>query len=310
MSGRTTRTTPRIDPRWIRHDAHLWIQPNIARWMKPGVDPADVIPALARDRAQKEAARERARAAEDAAFDTWIEGERRLLAAMREELNEINAEMARRRGLAEQTKYSPNQPRVPRGDSRGGQWTDGGTGGSIVKPVGNIDAGNVSGSSELGDLFQIKPDDPRIDGVQLAGDPIDLLEQERRGGHPISEHAGKTYDYLKSRSRDEARRTLERGDYFEGVSVGSFTSVQSANRLVNSTISEKDNQDKIDQRIRDGDPKVLISKRFKSPTGYEAYLARAHAEPYIRDTFGVEVLIRPDPGSARGWRVHTAYPVR
>jgi hypothetical protein len=144
--------------------------------------------------------------------------------------------------------------------------------------------------------------------VQLAGDPIDLLEQEQRGGHAISEHAGRTYDYLKSRARDGARSTLERGDTFDGFSVGSFTSIQSANRLVNSTIS--DNQDKVDQAMRDGEPRVLISKSFKSPTGYEAYLARAHAEPYIRDTFGVEVVIRPDPGSARGWRVHTAYPVR
>jgi hypothetical protein len=113
--------TPRIDPRWIRHDAHLWIQPNIERWMKPGVDPADVIPALARDRAQKEAARERARAAEDAAFDAWIEGERRVLAAIREELNEINAELARRCRLAEETKYSPDQPRIPKRNPGGGQ---------------------------------------------------------------------------------------------------------------------------------------------------------------------------------------------
>ncbi|HEV7601545.1 MAG TPA: RNase A-like domain-containing protein [Bradyrhizobium sp.] len=89
---------------------------------------------------------------------------------------------------------------------------------------------------------------------------------------------------------------------------GPTPSVQSANRLVNSTIS--DNQDKIDRGIRDGEPFVLISKSFKSPTGYEAYLARAHAEPVIRNTFGVEVVIRPDSGSARGWRVHTAYPAR
>jgi hypothetical protein len=106
--------TPRIDPRWIRHDAHLWIRPDIARFMLPGVDPADVIPALAEKRAQEQAARERARAAEDAAFDAWIEGERRLLAAMRDELNEIKAELARRRRLAEQTKYSPDQPRIPK----------------------------------------------------------------------------------------------------------------------------------------------------------------------------------------------------
>ena len=216
MSQRS-RIAPHIDERWIRHDWQRWIQPDIERWMKPGVDPADVIPALARERAQKEAARERARAAEEAAFDAEIEHERRVLAALKEEMNEVNAEMARwRRSLAEEVKYSPSQPRVPRGDSRGGQWTDGSTGGSIAKPMGNVDVGNVSGSSELGDLFQIKPDDPRIDGAQLAGEPVDLLEQEQRGGHAIGEHAGKTYDYLKSRARDEGRRTLERGDYFDG----------------------------------------------------------------------------------------------
>src|SRR3954464_14104240 len=52
---------PRIDERWIRHDWRMWIRPDIARSMKPGVDPADVIPALARERAQQEAASERAR---------------------------------------------------------------------------------------------------------------------------------------------------------------------------------------------------------------------------------------------------------
>jgi hypothetical protein len=284
--------------RWTRHDAHLWIRHDFARWLPPGADPA-------------EAAKERARAAEDAAFDAWIENERRWIAAIREEVDELKATLARRR--LEEAKYSPSQPRVPAGNPRGGQWTrSGGDGQSpgtgIAQPMGNVELGDVSESSEVGDLFQITPDDTRVDGVQLAGEPVDLLEQEQRGGHAIGEHAGRTYDYLKSRARDNAQNILDRGDDFRGVRVGSFTSVQSANRLVNSTIS--DNQDKIDQGIRDGEPFVLISKSFKSPTGYEAYLARAHAEPVIRDTFGVEVLIRPDPGSARGWRVHTAYPVR
>ncbi len=320
------KLTPRIDERWIRHDWRMWIRPDIARWMKPGVDPADVIPALARERAQKQAAEERARAAEDAALAAEIEHERRAWAALNEEVKELNAEMARwrRRVAEEEAKYSPSQPRVPAGNPRGGQWTDRnggqgtvanpsqdtgqGTEASLAQPMGNVGIGDVSRSSELGDLFRIKPDEARPDGVQLAGDPVDLLEQEQRGGHAIGEHAGMTYDYLKSRARDEARRTLDRGDYFEGQSVGSFTSVQSANRLVNSTIS--DNQDKIDQGLRDGDPAVVVSKRFPSPTGYEAYLARAHAEPVIRDTFGVKVVVYPDPGSARGWRVHTAYPIR
>src|SRR3954470_9984943 len=98
---------PRIDERWIRHDWRLWIRPDIARWMKPGVDPADVSPALARERALKEAARERARAAEDAALAVEIEHERRVLAALNEELKEVNTEMARWRRLADaaEAKY-------------------------------------------------------------------------------------------------------------------------------------------------------------------------------------------------------------
>ena len=37
----------------IRHDWRMWIRPDFARWLKPGVDPADVIPGLARERAQQ-----------------------------------------------------------------------------------------------------------------------------------------------------------------------------------------------------------------------------------------------------------------
>jgi hypothetical protein len=292
--------------RWIRHDAHLWIRHDAARFLPPGMDPADIYPTLAR----------KPDAAKAAAFEAEIAAGHRLLAVLREEVASLRAELARRRAL--DAKYSPTQPRVPAGNPRGGQWTDRsggqgqgesqGQGTSLAQPMGNVDIGGVSGSSELGDLFQIKPDGTRVDGVQLAGEPVDLLEQEQRGGHAISEHVGRTYDDLPSRARENAQNILDRGDDFRGARVGSFTSVQSANRLVNSTIS--DNQDKIDRQIRDGEPQVLISKSFKSPTGYEAYLARAHAEPVIRNTFGVEVLIRPDSESARGWRVHTAYPVR
>jgi hypothetical protein len=233
--------------RWTRHDAHLWIRHDAARWLKPGTDPADVYPELKRQREAAEA-KERARAAEDAAFDAWIENERRWIAAIRAEVDELKAALARRR--LEESKYSPSQPRVPAGNPRGGQWTDRGGGQSTVagssedtgqsqdadltQPRGNIDIGDVSGSSELGDLFHIKPENPRVDGVQLAGKPVDLLEQEQRGGHTISEHADRTYDYLKYRVRENAQNILDRGDDFRGASVGSFTSIQSANRLVNS----------------------------------------------------------------------------
>src|SRR4051812_35411569 len=119
--------TPRIDERWIRHDWWMWIRHDIARWMKPSVDPADVIPALARERATEEARRAR----EDAALAAGIEHERRVLAAINKQMNEVKAEMARwRRRMAEEAKYSPDQPRIPAGDPRGGQWTDQSAGGS------------------------------------------------------------------------------------------------------------------------------------------------------------------------------------
>ena len=160
--------------RWLRHDAHLWIRPDAARWVKPGFDPAEVFPELKRQR----------EAAEDAAFAAKIAASRRFLAALRQEVAELRAEVKRRRELEE--KYSPSQPRVPSGNPRGGQWTDRGGGQSTVagpsqdtgqsqdadltQPMGNIDVGNLTGASELGDLFKIKPRDTRANVVQLAGD--------------------------------------------------------------------------------------------------------------------------------------------
>jgi hypothetical protein len=154
--------------RWLRHDAHLWIRPDAARWVKPGTDPADIYPTLAR----------KPDAAKAAAFEAEIAAEvaagYRLLAVLREEVAELRAELKRQREL--EAKYSPSQPRVPAGNPRGGQWTDRGggqsTGTSLAQPMGNVDVGDVSGSSEVGDLFQIKPRDTRVEGVQVGGDVI------------------------------------------------------------------------------------------------------------------------------------------
>src|ERR1043165_5019525 len=146
--------SPRIDERWIRHDWRMWIRADIARWMKPGVDPADVISALARERARQGGARERACAAEDAALAAEIEHERRALAALNEEVKELNADMAqwRRRVADEEAKYSPSQPRIPKRNPGAGQWTriGGGIGQSpspgTAQPMGNVDIGNLTGS--------------------------------------------------------------------------------------------------------------------------------------------------------------------
>jgi hypothetical protein len=85
--------------RWTRHDAHLWVRPDAARFLPPGMDPAELYPTLAR----------KADAAQAAAFEAEVAAGYRLLAVLREELAELRTELKRRR--LEETKYSPSQPR-------------------------------------------------------------------------------------------------------------------------------------------------------------------------------------------------------
>jgi hypothetical protein len=182
-----------LDERWIRHDWRLWVRPDFARWLKPGVEPADFIPTLARERAlaeEKRAREEAAWAAEDAAFEAWIESERRWLAAINQEMNEVNAEMARwRRRLAEEeAKYSPSQPRVPAGNSRGGQWTDGSTSrGSypLWRSSGSANAAsgaeNQEGYSYDATPSQSATDQPQADGSNGYDDRLAASDKPSPG---------------------------------------------------------------------------------------------------------------------------------
>ena len=69
-------------------------------------------------------------------------------------------------------KYSPNQLRIQAGNPGGGRWTRDGTaaGNRIAQPMGSVDVGDLSGSTEFGDLFQTAPSDVSVDGVQFAGE--------------------------------------------------------------------------------------------------------------------------------------------
>ena len=136
--------------RWMRHDAHLWIRPDAARFLPLGMDPAEVYPALARKP-------DAAKTAAAAAFAAEIEEERRLLDAMREELASIKAELARRRSM--ERKYSPSQPRVPAGNHDGGQWTDRGGGSAGSSGFGSGD-GSQEGSGS--DHLAAKPETSMI----------------------------------------------------------------------------------------------------------------------------------------------------
>jgi hypothetical protein len=169
--------------RWLRHDAHLWIRHDAARWLKPGADPAEVFPELKRRR----------EAAEDAAFAAKIAASRRFLAELRAEVDELKAALARRR--LEEAKYSPDQPRIPKRNPGGGQFTriGGGIGQSpsanIAQPMGNVDVGDLAGSSDAGGLFDIGPGDTSFDGVDLAAD----FNQVGSDGKPVTDVDGTPY---------------------------------------------------------------------------------------------------------------------
>jgi hypothetical protein len=213
---------------------------------------------------------------------------------------------------------------VPAGNPRGGQWTDrnGGQGtvagpsedsgqsqdADITQPMGNVDIGDVSGSSEAGDLFQIKPAANRAEGVQLAageGYPVDLLEDRELGGHAIEGHL-RSDQRLKSDLADRITEAVRKGDSTDDMRQGSFTSLEAANKLVNATIAR--NPEKVDRVVNGGSPKEQLDADFPAPTGREAYARTERSQIYIRDTYGVRVVIVPDARSPKGFRVDTAYP--
>jgi hypothetical protein len=114
-------------------------------------------------------------------------------------------------------------------------------------------------------------------------------------------------EQLERRLRQEADAIIERGDDFEGLALGSFTSLDAATRLVNSTISL--NRAAVDRVVRGEDAYAILGSRFGSVTGFELHLPRYHAEAYHRDTYGVRVFIVRDTHAEKGYRVQSAFPV-
>jgi hypothetical protein len=239
--------------------------------------------------------------------------------------------MKRRREL--EAKYSPSQPRVPAGNPRGGQWTDrnGGQGtvaspsedtgpsqdADLTQPMGNVAIGDVSGSSEVSDLFRIKPDEPRTDAgnssnsiLKVAADDSDRrysvnLREEEARGHTLDEHSRKSDLELEA----EFKRRGYDTPYVSFVPkrLGSFASDESANDLVNRTLER--NKATVDLVASGKLEKAFITARFGSITGREIFRPDPNERYYyFRNTYGVGVDIRHDPGSSRGYRVHTAYP--
>lgn len=87
---------------------------------------------------------------------------------------------------------------------------------------------------------------------------------------------------------------------------GSFPSIQAASKLVSATISK--NPEVVHAVATGVVAREFITANFLSKTGIEAFRRGPFEQPYIRDTFGVGVVIAHDPGSPKGYRIVTAYP--
>ena len=60
----------------------------------------------------------------------------------------------------------------------------------------------------------------------------------------------------------------------------------------------EDNKETVDMVASGQEQRAWIEKRFGFVTGKEAFRPSADAEPYIRDTYGVRVVLQHDAGKA------------
>ncbi|MHC0054840.1 RNase A-like domain-containing protein [Actibacterium sp. D379-3] len=140
-----------------------------------------------------------------------------------------------------------------------------------------------------------------------GGYPLqDLSEHETEGGHTIALHVGKSEEFLLR---------VVRTDQAPGLFVsqfrrrhGSFPSVQAAQRLTNSNLSQNAlivNAVATGQRRR-----AFITSAFSSATGIEAYRTgpSASAPVIVRPTFGVGTVIEYAPDMPNGFIIITSYP--
>ena len=166
--------------------------------------------------------------------------------------------------------FDPAQPRDDHG-----RWTRGGWGGAANVQVAQNDA---------------------------SFGQIDLLQEEVFGGHTIERHVGKSDEYLKRRVF-----AFQNGDGRDPpFKAGTFSSLSSANKLVNSVLAQFPLSV---AAVASGlMPDELLVTTFGSPTGRQAVAVSRLSSIFIDDTFSIKVFIIHDPFFPRGFRVHTAYP--
>ena len=143
---------------------------------------------------------------------------------------------------------------------------------------------------------------PTGDGYPLQ----DLLEHEAGGGHTFSLHVGKSEEFLLRAVRTDQVRGLFVSQFRRRH--GSFPSLQAAQRLTNSNLSQ--NADVVQAVATGQRADAFITSIFPSVTGTEAYRTgpRTSAPIVLRQTFGVGTYIRYAPDMPNGFIIITSYP--
>jgi glycerate kinase len=75
---------------------------------------------------------------------------------------------------------------------------------------------------------------------------------------------------------------------------------------VNSTLAQ--NQAIVEEVVTGIRSHAVVFAKFKSVTGIEAVAPNVRSQPYIRETYGVGVVIVHDRSSPKGYTVWTAFP--
>jgi hypothetical protein len=249
--------------RWLRHDAHRFIRHDVKRFLKPGTDPADVYPALARRRE-----------AEDAALAVEIAKGYRLLAVLRAEVASIKADLVRRR--LEESKYSPDQPRVPAGNPRGGQWSSGNEGGGGIGGFGGFGSEDGTEDGSGGEATTDTPlafqADDSSGGLDDWNNLLDRLADD--GGNPKPIPNADSEDVADNLQDANARRGGTT-NWFPGASAGQQSRLDQAIARSENALTQ----------IRQYDPSWEPREQsLTSPGSVEGAIGRAEARATEAET--------------------------
>lgn len=190
-------------------------------------------------------------------------------------------------------RYNPDwqrEPRVPAGQTGGGQWAGGDGGGASLSPTTRLVAANL-------------PRDPSVYVVNLQ-------EEERNGGHAIREHVARSQSSLIQ----QVEKTYKMLGRINGMTVvkmqgaeGSFLSLGDANYFVSKTLRQNPMQ--LEEVLNGSSNQETLEWRFGFSTGIEAYWPRLEPPAAIRKTYSVRVIVRADPTRPKGYRIVTAFPI-